>query len=287
MNRLLTTLVVSVACLTLSMLVVSALLLRWIAGIDLSTSPPESRWDGIWRRLRRLRLVRDFMPAATEAIKDLHKRVEANKAAAAASHTDAEIAAVDAELESIGRAIDESHVLLKDDARRFARRLPLYGALQGLLGGLLTVAFARFDVIGSLKWFLVAHSDVWAPIAAFVVGGALYLFRQFFRRSYGALEVMIGCGTAHYAATQFTAVDERSTLLLASALYVIVRGIDNFMQGHRAAKDLAAAQAKQDEAALVALAAAVNPVPHPRSAAEAATPPDVEAAGRAGPSLPA
>ena len=82
---------------------------------------------------------------------------------------------------------------------------------------------------------MAAASFIWIRIlflcVLFLTGILFYLARQFIRRAYGAVEVGIGAALC-WVPLGNPAIDNFSrALAIASGIYVIVRGLDNYVQG--------------------------------------------------------
>jgi hypothetical protein len=89
--------------------------------------------------------------------------------------------------------------------------------------------------------FIIAHFGFFVfQISCFVgmlvTGVLLYLFRCRFLKTYGFLEVVVGLATAIYLANNFqiSAPTFGPYFAILAALYVIVRGLDNF---HKSLRD--------------------------------------------------
>jgi hypothetical protein len=81
--------------------------------------------------------------------------------------------------------------------------------------------------------FLKSLNDPTILIATLVlaVGVLLWIIRKKIRAVYGTIEVVVGVFTGYYSAPNFKAGAPETYLALAAAVYIVVRGMDNFDTG--------------------------------------------------------
>ncbi|HYO70269.1 MAG TPA: hypothetical protein VEU33_29740 [Archangium sp.] len=109
--------------------------------------------------------------------------------------------------------------------------------------GAVLAGISLLQWLGVFQWILdvaTRGGRVSRTLAAFGVvlfGGMLFLFRKYFRRSYAITELAVAAVTGYHALEQFKVwTDLTSWIPLAGAVYIVVRGFDNLMQGNEDAK---------------------------------------------------
>lgn len=84
--------------------------------------------------------------------------------------------------------------------------------------------------------FLTILMDSYQILAAFAVvffGLLLYLFREKYRYYYGLVEIAFACSLIAVSISQLTSSDSAGLFSLGTAVYVLVRGIDNIAIGFK------------------------------------------------------
>ena len=111
----------------------------------------------------------------------------------------------------------------------------LFVAVCSLLGAVVyySVAVAIKD---SYVWVtglvLTRQSVIAVAIGTFAVGGVLYVIRYHFRCIFGLTEIVVGVSIGTFKISSDTEINaEFYFVLLTAAIYLVVRGLDNFQQG--------------------------------------------------------
>ncbi|MFY2558391.1 hypothetical protein ACN469_12235 [Corallococcus terminator] len=143
------------------------------------------------------------------------------------------------EAKSLSRDIRLTKISIKVDRLRY-----LYSIVISNLQ-LITLAFIavslmwNLGVISKAVAFITSGSTVARVIGVigiFSIGSAFYWLRVNWRRLYAATEISIAILTAWVTLKDHVImVDTSKQLTLAGAIYLIVRALDNFMQGQEAA----------------------------------------------------
>src|SRR5262249_6912257 len=119
------------------------------------------------------------------------------------------------------------------------------------LGGIASWIFIQLDIKYEIVDFGKEHSgDVFIQIAfvfsILIASFTFFLMRLNFRRIYAGLEIFVGIVIAEFAFNQVfnTNVNTQSlvnaAIAILGAIYIIVRGLDNWQQGTKAAQAVSA-----------------------------------------------
>jgi hypothetical protein len=111
----------------------------------------------------------------------------------------------------------------------------LYGFLiAGLVGAIIILAWPVL-----ILWFSPTLSNIistyWGRILGLVILGllsfALYLVRENLRKLYGIAEIVVGLVACWAGFGKLMSETLGGTIALAGGVYIMVRGIDNYVQG--------------------------------------------------------
>ncbi len=70
-------------------------------------------------------------------------------------------------------------------------------------------------------------------VALVCIGVLLYFFREFYRYYYGLTETAFACALIYVAVDQLALAPSQAAPAIGAALYVLVRGLDNLIQGYK------------------------------------------------------
>jgi hypothetical protein len=126
----------------------------------------------------------------------------------------------------------------------FAKKDFITGCVGIIFGLISNLLFSYFpNVYGFLSSFL---SQFWINLIGIIVigivGSLLYLLRERKRIWYGAIEVSFSLAYGWYAINKVASVGYVETISVIASIYLVVRGIDNVMEGRK--KQLAEALIK-------------------------------------------
>lgn len=113
----------------------------------------------------------------------------------------------------------------------------LYVKITVGIVGSATVIYCLLSYFGSLLVQPDWLSHPWFKPGAFcalcIVGALLYLLREKFRYLYGAIEIAFALAVIAQAVGQFEPQGIAAWTLAGAAVYVLVRGLDNFVSGYK------------------------------------------------------
>ena len=72
-----------------------------------------------------------------------------------------------------------------------------------------------------------------ATVALLFVGVLLYVFRERYRYFYGITEMAFACALIYVGVNQLAQTPSQLLTAVGGALYVLVRGLDNLIQGYK------------------------------------------------------
>lgn len=83
----------------------------------------------------------------------------------------------------------------------------------------------------SVEYLGRTSANIVGVVLVFIFGLLLFWFREAYRSKYGLLEVAFGLVSGWFAVSKFEAAGYAESLGLVAAVYLVVRGMDNYKQG--------------------------------------------------------
>lgn len=133
--------------------------------------------------------------------------------------------------------------LQKENPETFIETFVIYNYFKGFM--VLSVLIWLFHK-GLLFLFIILNERIieiaqeYKLLIVFILiflGIGLYIFREYSKFYYGLLEIAFGCVLIYISIDQINIIKIQAYPTIGAALYILVRGLDNTVQGYKAKKD--------------------------------------------------